>query len=462
VTSPADPNSATRGVAQPLRLVMSREPGPTSLPWSLPEKTLRRLQLATTAIGLAVIFIFFINRVIPCINLTSHLWICPVTVPVMPPVGADFHQGFYQPAMLWRNDQSPYSMVNVYPPFVTVVGLPFTLLKPLTAYVVFALGLFLANVMGLWLAISLAISVFAGRWPRTLVQNLGQTLLVALAFLHFTSYGFEFSFERGNYDAWPGLFSLLAVWLLVHRPGWFWPQLILLSLAVHLKIYPAILFILLFWRHRWRSILPAVVVNGGLACILGWRRIPELYSWLKVAMFGNSSTTINHSGISFWESVMVPLFDLPVAAGKLALVFPFTLWAIGVVVLWRRGPTPVNLVRLYTVSLPLMNVVPSLSFDYKLVILTAPLAIVLLDSVLKFAGDGSRRAGVTVMVLLLVAGVMSRSYLVATQYWLANKYPCIVLIQLLALLAALVSRDSPTGGTGALPDRCAPRVASPG
>jgi hypothetical protein len=431
-----------------------------SLPWTLPEKTLRRLQWAMTLVGLAVIFAFFLNRLIPCIDLTKGLWICPVTIPAMPPVGADFHQGLYQPAKLWRSDQSPYSIINVYPPFVTVVGLPFTLLKPLTAYRVFAVGLFLANLTTLWLAISLAISVFAGRWPRTVAQNLALPLLVALGFLHFTSYGFDFSLERGNYDVWPGLLSLLTVWLLIHRPSWFWPQLILLSLAVHLKIYPAILFLLIFWRHRWRSILPAMVLNGGLACILGYKVLPELYAWLKMAIVGNSSTTINHSGISFWDSVMVPLFHVPGSAGKLALVTPFALWLIGVVVLWRRGPTPVNLLRLYVISIPLMNVLPSLSFDYKLVILTAPLAILLVDSILKFAGDGSRRAGVTVVLLLLAAGLMARSYLVDTPYWLANKYPCILLIQVLGVLAALVSRDSPTGSTGDAPQSCAPPAPS--
>ena len=79
-------------------------------------------------------------------------------------------------------------------------------------------------------------------------------------FMDIGSYGFLFSIERGNYDIYAILFSVIAISLLISKPKTIWAQIIFLSIATHLKIYPAILFFPLFLQHKWKVIFPARVV----------------------------------------------------------------------------------------------------------------------------------------------------------------------------------------------------------
>jgi hypothetical protein len=95
---------------------------------------------------------------------------------------------------------------------------------------------------------------------------------------------------------------------------------------------------------------------------------------------------------------------------------------------------------LYVQSIPVMNLIPNISYDYRLIILTAPLAIVLFDSVLTFAFEGAWRAAITIVGLMLLMGGMSRSCMITTTGWLANKYPYVLLMQVLFAIAALAPR----------------------
>ena len=85
----------------------------------------------------------------------------------------------------------------------------------------------------------------------------------------FTSYPFLFSIERGNYDIIALLFTLVSIDLLIRTQKTLWLQVILLSIAIHLKIYPAALLILLFFKHGKKIFLPVLVVNGAFLFILG-------------------------------------------------------------------------------------------------------------------------------------------------------------------------------------------------
>ncbi len=397
----------------------------------------RRLGLAIGFVIVAVLVIYFTNRVFPCVNFAKNLWTCPQTVPVMSPIGNDFQVGLYEPAQQLRVGKSPYDVPNAYPPFVSVLALPFTLFKLHTAYLIHLFCLVAANAVSLCLATHIAVSMFANYWNRLTARMVGFALVIALAFTHFTSYPFEFSIERGNCDAYATLFGVLTLWLLVKRPTWLWLQVILTSLAFQLKLYPCILFFLIFWWHRWRAIMPIAALNAALFLCLGWAPLREYYRmvWLVGGTFPVNAL-YHSSGASFWITVMVPFFGFPQQLSYLATLLPIVLWCIAAVVLWR-GRSKMNLALLYAVSVPVMNLVPRNSHDYKLVNLIASLAMILTDSVFTFAAQGSLWAAVNVVGLMLLAGGLSRSYMITETPWLAHKYPIVLLMQVLFLVAAL-------------------------
>ncbi len=95
-------------------------------------------------------------------------------------------------------------------------------------------------------------------------------MFLVLAFLEVSSYGFLFSVERGNFDIYPHVAALLGLWLMLRKPSWMWLQVACFSVAVHLKVYPAILFVLVLWKHGWKSLLPLAAINGLLLVSLGW------------------------------------------------------------------------------------------------------------------------------------------------------------------------------------------------
>jgi uncharacterized membrane protein len=100
-------------------------------------------------------------------------------------------------------------------------------------------------------------------------------------------------------------------------------------------------------------------------------------------------------------------------------------------------------VLLFALSVPVMHLVTNISYDYKLVLTVAPLAMLLYACVIRFATDGSMLAALTGCILLVLAGVISRSYIVTELPWIANKCPSVFVLQLLVLAAILVPSITP-------------------
>ena len=134
-----------------------------------------------------------------------------------------------------------------------------------------ALVLFAANVMCLLMAIALwrrsrNFSEDKGATARALIEL---PLLVLVGVALFSGFPFLFSFERGNIDVLAMLLALGAFLVLASPPERMWLQIVLLSLAIHIKAYPALLLLPLFIVHRRRMLLPSLLVNVALLLCLG-------------------------------------------------------------------------------------------------------------------------------------------------------------------------------------------------
>lgn len=252
-----------------------------------------------------------------------------------------------------------------------------------------------------------------------------------------TSYGFLFAVERGNLDLYALFFSLMSVWLLLRLPNSVWLPAVFLALAMNVKLYPAVLLVLLFWRHRWRAVLPVVAANLGLLLIAGpsnaWHFLVNLSSWQADHYFWIG----NHSAASYAHALRDTYGWLPSWLGYALLLIPLALCVFTVVVLIKRGWTDRGAVLAAAACVPPMCFVPSVSHDYKLVLLVFPLAA--LAVVLAPANRASMTFWSVLFWLVSVEMVFfARSTLLWTPFsGLQNKYPLLLLSQIL-LLAVVV------------------------
>jgi hypothetical protein len=127
--------------------------------------------------------------------------------------------------------------------------------------------------------------------------------------------------------------------------------------------------------------------------------------------------------------VTIRLAWLPVLLCYLA---PIGLWATASLRLARRGFSNEGAVWLFLVSIPLMNVIPTTSHDYKLVLLTAPVAILCFHLAWEYASSGRRIRLVQMAIVATLAALIAVSY-VRLPEWLGNKYPFVVSLQAVML-----------------------------
>jgi hypothetical protein len=244
---------------------------------------------------------------------------------------------------------------------------------------------------------------------------------------------------RGNVDLYALVFCLLAVWAAIELPRSPWWPAVALAVAINLKLYPAILVVVLLWRYRWRAVVPVLVTNAILLMIAGPANFWHLVSWLtrmspgaRQMIYGDMGAASAAAGLresTTWapDWVVAPLVIVPVA-----------LWAITALVLMRRGWSDDRAVLLAAASVSPMAVLPTLSNDYKLVLFAFPLAVL----AAAVAGSDLRRTRIAWCLSFgLVAWLLV--YLARTTAahpgggLIGSKYSLAVLVQVVLLVATL-------------------------
>ena len=235
-------------------------------------------------------------------------------------------------------------------------------------------------------------------------------------------------------DLYALFFSLLAVWLLLRRPQvspW-WPSLAL-ALAVNIKAYPGVLAVVLLWRYRWRAVVPLLVTNLALLLCAGPGNVRQfLVSRARLESSTSSRGWVNHSSWSLAHTLHL-VSSWP---GSLWLVFlaaSAVVWIATLVVVIRCGWSARRAVLVSAACVPVMCTFPSISNDYRLVLLVFPL------SVLAAVTAARRRDGGPLWALLFMA-VGSEFFLLARSSRLVapslqgSKFALIVGLQVLLLI----------------------------
>jgi len=413
--------------------------------------------LLVTLIGIGVLFSFVLNNVLVLIDTHTWKFVTPPILPTMTPIGADFRAGFYKPAEnlfvgksfqeIWQNKIN----TNAYPPLETLLGLLFLPFGANTGYIIQVILLLLSNIASLAIAVGLCKKYFLDDigLEKTTAHLISVAIFFSITFYTFSSYGFTFSIERGNYDIYAILFSLLFLRVLIKTPQKLWVQVLLLSIATHLKIYPAILFVLLFKQHGRKMLLPTLITNLALLFILGPNNaLAFLTSSQSSFGIGNKWSWIgNHSSYSFVQNLIeVKLPNLTNSFIPLWIIFtvlPVIIWGVATIPLLKNKLTPQSALLFFAISIPVMDLLPTVSHDYKLVIYSSAI-VILIAAMVKCINLHPKRSDYLLLILLFFTLVfIGRSFVypgLFNDIMLTNKYPWAILLELIILWGILKVR----------------------
>jgi hypothetical protein len=379
------------------------------------------------------------NLVIPFLALRGHAFY--TMIPRVGPAGADFRDGLYNPAAVFSTAKS------AWPPLTLVLGRPFTVLGRSSGYIAQVVLLGIMGIAAAALSASIAMRAARGSSPQTHgVGRSAQKMVFLLAFWLVTSYGFMLELERGQTNVYALFFSVLAVWCLLRHPKAMWLSIGFLAVAINIKIYPAILLILVFWRYRWRAVLPVVVSNAALLMIAGPSNAGHFLNNLRALESTNEiwQWPVNASANNYAIYLRDVFGWLPTWTNHALLAVTIALWAVTAVILIRRGWSHRGAVLLAAASMPLMITLPTVSHDYKLPMMVFPLAVlaslVTAPATAKLDSPVLRGAlwGLLSLEMILLSAPTLLFIPGEEHGFLGNKYPLLVLLQLLLLGVALL------------------------
>lgn len=403
------------------------------------------------------LLIFLVNNVISHINTTTWAYENQRIFPTYPPAGNDFRVGYYWPPMyllitkfaaIGPNGSYPSN----YPPLVAFTSLPYMLFNDKTAYLVHVGLLVLANLASLGIAVSLVKDHVLAKLnlSKPIAALVSLVLFFVVSIYIFSSYFYAYSMERGNTDIFAIFYCLLAVWVLIKHPKKIWLQVILLSVAVHFKIYPVVLFALFLFKHGKKLILPTLVVNLAFLFILGpkiaWGFIQSVTSGGEGAGIGNAWSNIgNHASYSFTMGIDPTGGDYLTTTffviWGIAFMVPLVIWAISALAMVQAGYSEESALWFFMITVPIMSLLPTVSMDYKLVILGCSI-VLLLTLVLKQFIQKFSWFDLFQLVLLTGALLMlSRSYALIDKnlVFIRNKYIWVLVLE--AVMAVNILRN---------------------
>jgi hypothetical protein len=337
--------------------------------WHVIMHLLSTSTLVWVLLGFSLAYLLFFYR--PIYENSQHAMYFPRYVPTFPTVGVDLGLIIDWSRKWLTGAGNPYIDNYFFNPPLTVVlfaalsSLPFSLLFRIASGCTMIFFLFSAFLFPL---------AFTGK------RSVSPVLLM-LFVMGLMSYGFQFELERGQFNIAATGCALLAVLIYRAAPRYRLVAFLLFTLAVQLKIYPAI-FIFLFvedwsaWRRQLRDLAVILLMNILSLFALGVQGFVDFLHILGRVMAEPYIWIGNMSAKSFAAQALP---DNP----SLLLASIFCLYIICLAVsLWFFRRRPQNMARYYLFLVCTIGalIIPSISHDYKLPLLVAPVAI-LLDSI---------------------------------------------------------------------------------
>ena len=422
--------------------------------WIALDKILKQVRKAFVPLlflALCFLSIYFINNIYTLINQDTWVFEYPEVVPAYQLIGVDFRGAVFYPGKILLSSfnvyADPVKFVTLYPPLTIALALPFQLLSRFDAYTLQVVLLFISNLVCLILAAVLVNDYVFKKMGVDDAWTIATLLAVFLmmAFNLFAGYPFLFSFERGNNDIFAMILSLSSLWVLLKHPNKIWLPVILLSLAVHIKIYPAILFMVLFYKHRLKIVIPAGIINVLFLFVLG---PANAFGFLQTILhFTNLSQFWigDHSAYSFGGALVeyTPILQPYLPALRAFLTyFPVLVWGVvwfAIFQMKEQKYFEIFAIFGFIISIPVMEVFPSHSNDYKTVISASGTLILILLVLVKMYNQQRLRDYLQLFIIAVCLLFIGRGYnqIDKAQMFLINKYPWIFILELLMAINIL-------------------------
>ena len=341
--------------------------------------------------------------------------------------------------------QSPTPNDDIpYPPLFNVLFAPLALLGyPGYYYLITAISIFSYFLLTLII-------------PAMIPFRKNLSLLLFFFFTGIFSYGWQFELERGQFNVIVIMLCLLAVYIYHFHKEYRYFAYLFFSIAVQLKIYPFI-FIVMFikdwrnWKDNLRRMIGLCLFNFALLFILGYSIfidfVKEVFN-----MFGQSQSWIGNLSIGafvynltkdgfglfqggqlLWLQQNSGLIEI-LLFGYFAICF-FTI----IVVSYLRKENGFNAYLLLACAIGAM-VIPTISYDYKLAILAAPMSIAF--NTIEIAQNRIKR--ITSFVLIFLGSFAYSATVYPFKYrpeFIANGLPLLFVILTVIVILYIINKN---------------------
>lgn len=353
-------------------------------------------------------------------------------LPEISPIGRDLMFSTNNILAWLVSGKNPYEISQVfYPPLYLVVFSPLVLLSyPIRFYFVTTLTFASIIILNLLMPI---------------LMRAGKRYSIHVFFFLsvIISYGMLFEYERGQFNVIAFALVLTAIYLFHYQPSFRHLAYLLFSVAINIKLYPAI-FVLMFikdWRD-WKGNLARFagigIFNIALLFSVGPSMLMSFINSTAIYASNTWSRPYNLSAKSFMYALanqgIVPFSDSAAAWMKanlqgletFFLIFFGLCLLIVVVKTYRNNEHAINFDLLMILTIGAL-IIPSVSIDYKLPLLALPLSLAL-------SQRSIQGAGVKKFIIILLVIFASAAYTVTLFPFidkptiLANNLPMLVVI----------------------------------
>jgi hypothetical protein len=264
------------------------------------------------------------------------------------------------------------------------------------------------------------------------------------------SYGLHFEIERGQFSVIAYALSLLSIYLFHKHKRVRLLSYILLSIAIQLKIYPAIFAVMLIkdWRD-WKNNLTRMISLAALNILalfsLGTQIFRDFVNAMSKAQFVKGEAWVGNHSIASFVALHVPKISpnwvwLNANAGVIEiglLIFVAVNFMLLLYIANKENRGELNTFLLLSTTLVTL-LIPSISHDYRLSVLPAAIAMALSSVELS---NFSRNVRLLMAVLLVLISVAYSSTLFSYTNkpdFLFNNMPTLMVMLLLTTVIAVV------------------------
>jgi hypothetical protein len=247
--------------------------------------------------------------------------------------------------------------------------------------------------------------------PLFVAQKKEYGILLLLGIMGLFSYGFQFEIERGQFNMLAFAACLFAIYLFHFQHKFRYFAYLLFSLAIQLKLYPAI-FIFMFvrdWRD-WKSIIRRFlglgIFNFLLLFVMGYQLFLDFINQITTRQLNMQSSRYEDLSISGFvyslsEGNSGWLSQYAHIIGTLILIL-FGIMILTIVLhLYRSRQSGLNPYLLMVCTIGALMIPPA-SFDYKLPVLVAPM-IILLSSIPSTNNIYKKAATIVIVIVMSIA-----------------------------------------------------------